>query len=249
MKRVVGLLFLVAGAVVAFGQEITVAAASDLQFAMPELVRHFEQQSGARVKVSYGSSGNFFAQIQNGAPFDVFFSADESYPQKLEAAGLTAPGTLQRYAKGKLALWVRNDSKLDLNQGPRVLLDSQVRKIAIANPSHAPYGRAAVAALQSEGLYERVKERLVLGENISQAAQFVDTGNADIGVIALSLAKAPSMSAKGRYAPIAESSYPAIQQACVVLKGSKQQQVARRLVEYVMSAEGQDVLRQFGLGK
>ena len=233
----------------ASAQEITVAAASDLQFAMPELVRGFEQQTKARVKVSYGSSGNFFSQIQNGAPFDVYFSADISYPQKLEAAGLTEPGTLRKYATGRLVIWVRNESRLDLSKGLRVLYDPSVKKIAIANPAHAPYGRAAVAALQSEKLYDNVASRLVFGENISQTAQFVETGNADAGLIALSLAIAPAMKAKGRYVEVPSSAYPAVEQACVVLKSSRRKDLARQLLEYVTGIEGKKILARFGFGE
>ena len=233
----------------ASAQEITVAAASDLQFAMPELVRGFEQQTKARVKISYGSSGNFFSQIQNGAPFDVYFSADISYPQKLEAAGLTEPGTLRKYATGRLVIWVRNESRLDLSKGLRVLYDPSVKKIAIANPAHAPYGRAAVAALQSEKLYDNVASRLVFGENISQTAQFVETGNADAGLIALSLAIAPAMKAKGRYVEVPSSAYPAVEQACVVLKSSRRKDLARQLLEYVTGIEGKKILARFGFGE
>jgi len=233
----------------ASAQEITVAAASDLQFAMPELVRSFELQTKARVKVSYGSSGNFFSQIQNGAPFDVYFSADISYPQKLEAAGLTEPGTLRKYATGRLVIWVRNESRLDLSKGLRVLYDPSVKKIAIANPAHAPYGRAAVAALQSEKLYDNVASRLVFGENISQTAQFVETGNADAGLIALSLAIAPAMKAKGRYVEVPSSAYPAVEQACVVLKSSRRKDLARQLLEYVTGIEGKKILARFGFGE
>jgi molybdate transport system substrate-binding protein len=227
-------------------QEITIAAASDLQFAMPELVRSFEQQTKARVKVSYGSSGNFFSQIQNGAPFDVYFSADIVYPQKLEAAGLTEPGTLHKYATGQLVIWVRNESRLELSKGLHVLSDPNIKKIAIANPTHAPYGRAAVAALKTEKLYEQVASRLVFGENILQTAQFVETGNADVGLIALSLAIAPAMKAKGRYVEVTSSAYPAIEQACVVVRNSRQKILARKFVDFVTGTEGKEVLNRFG---
>src|ERR1022692_1711657 len=136
-------------------QEITVAAASDLQFALQDVANRFQKDTGKSVKLIFGSSGNFFTQIQNGAPFDVFFSADIDYPRKLEAAGLAEPGTLYPYATGKIVLWVRNESKLDLGQGLRVLLDPDIGKIALANPEHAPYGRAAVAAIKHEKIYEK----------------------------------------------------------------------------------------------
>lgn len=128
-------------------QDITVAAAADLQFAMADIANRFQKESGKTVKVIYGSSGNFTQQIQNGAPFDVFFSANLDYPKQLETAGLTEPGTYYEYATGKIVLWVLNDSKLDLSSGMKALLNPSIRKIAVANPQHAPYGKAAVADL------------------------------------------------------------------------------------------------------
>ena len=163
----------------AFAQEITVAAAADLQFAMQDIAARFEKDTGKKVKVVYGSSGNFYQQIQNGAPFDVFFSANLDYAKKLEAAGLAEPGTLYQYATGKIVLWVPSASKADLADGLKALAGPGVRKVSIANPEHAPYGHAAVAALQKENLYEQVKSKLVMGENISQAASFVLSGSAD----------------------------------------------------------------------
>ena len=179
-------------------QEITVAAAADLQFAMEDVAARFQKETGKTVKLIYGSSGNFFEQIQNGAPFDMFFSANLDYPKKLEAAGLTEPGSYYQYAKGKIVIWVRNESKLDLSSGMKVLLDPSVKKIAVANPQHAPYGQAAVAAMQNEKIYEQVKDKFVLGENISQTASFVVSGSADAGIVALSLALSPNMKDKGR---------------------------------------------------
>src|SRR5205823_11557279 len=167
-------------------QEIAVAAAADLRPAMEEIVTKFEQsQPGTAVKVTYGSSGNFFQQIQNGAPFDLFFSANEDYPKRLESAGLIVPGSYHQYARGKIVLLVSSGSKLDINQGLKGLLDANVRKIAIADPSHAPYGQAAVAALKTEGIYGQVSAKLVTGENISQAASFVLSGGADVGIASL----------------------------------------------------------------
>src|SRR6266436_6268417 len=164
--------------------DIRVAAAADLQFAMQDVAAQFERQTGTKVDVTYGSSGNFFSQMQNGAPFDLFFSADIDYPRKLEAAGLAETGTLYEYAVGRIVIWMPPDSNVDVaKQGWNALLDAQVKKIAIANPEHAPYGRAAVAALREAGIYESVKAKLVYGENISQAAQFVQSGNAQAGII------------------------------------------------------------------
>lgn len=227
-------------------QEITVAAASDLQFAFHDVGERFEKETGKHVKLIFGSSGNFFAQLQNGAPFDVFFSADIEYPKRLEAAGLTVPGTLYPYATGKIVLWVPTQSKLDLNRGLQVLLDPAIHKIAIANPEHAPYGRAAVAALRHENLYDQVSARFVLGENISQTATFVVSGNADIGIVALSLAVAPSMKDKGRYVEVPVANYPAIEQAAVVLKSSAHQDIARQFMEYLKTPAIQELLRGYG---
>src|SRR6202171_11784 len=176
------------------GKEIRIAAAADLKFAMGELSETFEKQSRTKVNVTYGSSGNFFSQMQNGAPFDLFFSADIEYPKKLEAAGLAEPGTLYEYAVGRIVIWTPAAAHVDVTkQGWKTLLDASVKKIAIANPEHAPYGRAAVAALQKAGIYESVKDRLVYGANISQAAQFVQSGNAHAGLVAMSLAVSPAM--------------------------------------------------------
>ena len=166
-------------------QAITVAAAADLQFAMQDVAARFQKETGTTVKLIYGSSGNFFQQIQNGAPFDMFFSANLDYPKKLESAGLTVSGSYYQYARGKIVIWVPNESKLDLSSGLQGLMNSSVKKIAVANPQHAPYGQAAVAAMQKENIYDKVKDKLVLGENISQTASFVVSGSADVGIVAL----------------------------------------------------------------
>jgi molybdate transport system substrate-binding protein len=226
--------------------ELTVAAAADLTFVFKEVVARFEKQTGNSVKLSYGSSGNFFSQIQNGAPFDLFFSADVEYPKKLEAAGLIEPGTLYEYATGKIVLWVPSGSKLDLSQGMKVLLDSSIHKIAVANPEHAPYGRAAVAAMKHEGIYDQVKEKLVLGENISQTAQFVQSGNAEIGILALSLALAPAMKTEGKYVEIPATDYPPIIQAAVVLKTSHNKEAAKQFLEFLREPEIMALMERYG---
>ncbi len=231
-----------------FAQEITVAAAADLQFAMQDIAAHFQKETGKTVKITYGSSGNFFAQIQNGAPFDMFFSANLDYPKKLEAAGLTEPGSYYSYATGKIVLWTPNGSKVKVESGLASLLDPSSMKIAIANPQHAPYGQAAVAALKNEGLYDRISGKLVLGENISQTATFVMSGAADVGILALSLALSPNMKDKGRYFEIPASDYPAIEQACVILESSKEKAVAQQFLAYLKSAAGAKLLRQYGFG-
>jgi len=226
--------------------ELKVAAASDLTFAFKDVGARFEKQTGNSLKLTYGSSGNFFSQIQNGAPFDLFFSADVSYPQKLEAAGLTEPGTIYEYATGKLVMWVPNASKLDLSRGLSVLLDPSIRKIAVANPLHAPYGVAAVAALRHAGIYDQVKGKLVLGENISQTAQFVQSGNADVGLLALSLAVAPAMKSSGRYVEVPASDYPPLLQAGVILKSSGNKELANQFMKFLKEPGTVALMEQYG---
>jgi molybdate transport system substrate-binding protein len=227
-------------------QQISVAAAADLQFAMQDITARFQKETGKGVQVTYGSSGNFFQQFQNGAPFDLFFSANLDYPKKLEAAGLTEPGSFYQYARGKIVIWVPNDSRLDLSSGIQVLLNPSIQKIAVANPQHAPYGQAAVAAMQKGNVYDKVKDKLVLGENISQTASFVVSGSADVGVVALSLALSPSMKDKGRYAEIPADEYPPIEQACVILSSSKNKEAAGQFLSFIKTATIGDLLKSYG---
>jgi molybdate transport system substrate-binding protein len=228
------------------GQELTVAAAADLQSAMQQVAAHFERETGKSVKVIYGSSGNFFQQIQTGAPFDMFFSANLDYPKKLESAGLIEAGSYYQYARGRIVVWVPKDSKINLNVGLKALLEPGVQKIAIANPQHAPYGQAAVSAMQKEGMYDRVKDKLVFGENVSQTASFVVSGSADVGIVALSLALSPNMKDLGRYVEIPANEYPPIDQACVILRSSKKKEIAQEFLAYIKSAAVADVLASFG---
>ncbi len=250
MRRLGGLLVLAVLLLTQLGaaQQITVAAAADLQFAMQDIATRFEKESGKAVKVVYGSSGNFFQQIQNGGPFDLFFSANLDYAKKLETAGLTEPGSLYQYATGKIVLWVPTESKIDVNRGLSALLGPAVRKIAIANPQHAPYGQAAVAAMKKENVYDHVANKLVMGENISQAASFAASGSADVGIIALSLAGSPNMKEKGRYAEVPTADYPPIEQGCVILKSSTQKDVARAFLEFVKTPAVAEILRSYGFG-
>ena len=240
------LLSLAFASVASLAQEITVAAAADLQFVMQETTARFQKETGKSVKVINGSSGNFFQQIQNGAPFDMFFSANVDFPKKLEAAGLTEPGSLYQYATGRIVLWVANDSKLEVSSGLKALLESTVKKVAIANPQHAPYGQAAVAALKAENLYDQVSGKFILGENISQAASFVVSGAADAGIVALSLAVSPNMKGKGRYFEIPANDYPPIEQACVILKLSAQKPTAKAFLDFIKTAAITDLFRSYG---
>jgi len=227
-------------------QEITVAAAADLQFAFQDVSARFQKDTGHAVKMVFGSSGNFFAQIQNGAPFDIYFSADIDYPKRLEAVGLAEPGTLYEYATGKIVLWAPANSKIDVSKGLKTLLDPAATKIAIANPEHAPYGRAAVAAMKTEKIYDQVSSKFVLGENISQTASLIVSGGADLGIVALSLAVAPSMKTQGTYFEIPADEYPAIDQAAIILKSSQNKEIARQFVAYMKTADIQRVMRSYG---
>jgi molybdate transport system substrate-binding protein len=230
----------------ASAQGLTVAAASDLQSALPAIVSQFEKETGQHVRLTFGSSGNFVTQIENGAPFDVFLSADIDYPRRLERSGLAERATLYQYATGRLVLWTRTDSGIDVRRGFAILVDARVRRIAIANPEHAPYGRAAVAALRHEGLYERVQQKFVMGENISQAAQFAQSGSAAVGIVALSLALSPNLKSSGTYFDIPESWHPPIEQAAVVLASSRQKALARQFVDYLKKPDIVRMLQSFG---
>jgi molybdate transport system substrate-binding protein len=225
---------------------VTVAAASDLTYAMNEISANFQKETGCVIRLSLGSSGNFLTQIENGAPFDVFFSADIAYPKKLESEGLAAPGSTYLYAVGKIVLWTRDDPHLDVSKDFALLRDPAVKKIAIANPEHAPYGRAAEEALRKTGLYEAVKDRLVLGENISQAAQFVESGNAQVGIIALSLAVSPEMKDKGQYWIIPEKLHAPIEQGAVVVRSAANPQGARQFLDYIKRPATVALLERYG---
>src|SRR5579863_3917792 len=228
-------------------KEITVAAAADLSVALKEIAANCEKQSGVQVKLSFAASGALTQQIQNGAPFDVFFSADMDYPRQLVAAGDADATSLYRYAVGTLVLWSPSASPLDPeHEGIKILFDASVKKIAIANPQHAPYGRAAVAALKHFGLYEQVKDRLVLGENVSQAAQFVESGNAQVGFIALAHAVPLAMRGEGRFWKVPAEAYPALDQGLVIVSRSQRKREAAAFVDYIKTKAAADVLRRYG---
>jgi molybdate transport system substrate-binding protein len=249
MRRVWIILMLVAVSVsVASAQQITVAAAADLNYALTELAHRHEKTTGNKVTLSFGASGNLYSQIAYGAPFDLFFSADEEYPKKLVAAGLADSTSLRIYAVGHLVLWVPRNSALDPSKlKMELLVQPAVTRIAIANPQHAPYGRAAMAAIEHYGLKDKVASKLVFGENVSQAAQFVQSGNAQAGLIALSLALSPAMQSAGNYWEVPSDAYPEFRQAAVVISASKQKKAAIAFLDFVLSPEGAAVFKQFGL--
>jgi molybdate transport system substrate-binding protein len=222
-------------------QKLSVAAASDLNFALQDIATRFRtSHPNVQLDVAYGSSGNFFAQIGNRAPFDIFLSADVDYPRKLAAPGIGAGNTVFTYAVGHLVVWVPAASPLD---PATALRDPSLKHLAIANPQHAPYGRAAQAALQSLGLYQSLQPKLVLGENISQTLQFVESGAADAGIVAQSLALAPPVRARGRYWEIPADQYPRMEQGGIILKDSV---AARDFRDFLLSGGGRSILKQYG---
>lgn len=225
--------------------ELVVAAAADLGSALAQIGGAYEKKTGVKVRLSFGSSGALTQQIENGAPFDIFLSADMDYPRQLIAAGEADPDSLYQYATGKLVLWVPADSPLDVeHRGMNVLLDRSVKKIAIANPQLAPYGRAAVAALKHAGMYDRLSDRLVVGENVSQAAQFVESGNAQAGLIPL--AHAMAVDGKGKYWEVPPEDYPRLAQGVVIVLHSQHKREAADFLGYVKTKEAADVFRKYG---
>jgi molybdate transport system substrate-binding protein len=227
---------------------LTLAAASDLQTVLPEITGRFERATGITTTLTFGSSGNFLAQIQNGAPFDLFLSADADYPRRLADGGYIDADTLYRYATGQLVLWTRNDSTFDVTQGLAILRDSRVRRIAIANPTVAPYGRAAVASIRSAGLFEEVEQKLVNAENVAQAAQLAQSGNADVAMIGHALALGPTLKRAGRFFEVPDRMHPPIVQAAGVVSASPNRDSARAFIDYLKGAEARRILRSYGFG-
>jgi len=230
------------------GRLVRVAAAADLRYAFDDLKLAFESSHpDIRVEVTYGSSGNFFAQLENRAPFDLFLSADVDYPHRLAAKGLALPDSEFQYAIGHLVVWVPRTSSLDVAKlGIQALLDPSVRKIAIANPRFAPYGRAAEASLKSLGIYDRVQDRLVHGDNVGQTAQFIQTGAADIGLISLAQALSPALREEGRFWEVPRDAYPRLEQGGIILSWVNDREAAESLRTFVTGADGKAILKRYG---
>jgi molybdate transport system substrate-binding protein len=229
-------------------KEIFVAAAADLKFAMEEIIQEFQKDHpDITVKVSYGSSGNFYSQLSNQAPFDLFFSADIGYPRKLSEQGLILTATEFLYALGRLAIWVPKSSPINVERlKMEAIRHESVHHIAIANPVHAPYGKAAEAALRSAGLWDAVQSKIVLGQNVSQALQFIQSGNAEVGIVAFSLAVAPGIKDQGRYWQIPLDAYPRLEQGGVILKWAKNPEAAQGFREFVTGSKGRSLLKRYG---
>ena len=226
------------------GERITVAAAADLKFAMDEIVADFRSaRPDDAVEVVYGSSGKFATQIRQGAPFDLYFSADIAYPRALEAEGL-ALGPTRPYAVGRIVLWsrTRDAGALRLQD----LADPALGRIAIANPRHAPYGKRAEEALRAAGVWDAVQPRLVQGENIAQTAQFVQTGNAAVGIIALSLALNPALAGQGGYHLIDAVLHAPLEQGFILTRKAEGKALATAFADYIGSAAARAVLVRYG---
>ena len=227
-------------------ETVQIAAAADLVYCLDALNTGFlKSEPAVDLKVSTGSSGNFFAQIQHGAPYDIFLSADLRYPRELIAAGLADPGSLSSYAIGRIVVWTGR-ADLDLSAGLALMATGAVKRFAIANPDHAPYGRAAKQALEHAGLWEAVAPKLVLGENIVQTAQFVETGNADAGVVALSLVLSPRLAGVGRYVEISAESHQPLEQGAVLTNRGARNDAARRYLAFLKSTEARAIFDRFG---
>lgn len=231
--------------------QVAVAAAGDLRGVLEELKTDFEaRHGGIQLQLSYGASGSLTAQIRQGAPFDVFLSADTGFPDQLEKAGLVAPQGVFPYAVGSLTLWVRKDLGLDpAREGLKILLNPAVRKISIANPQVAPYGRAAEAALRSTALYDQAQPRLVFADNIAQAAQFCQTGAAEAGLISLAQARNPALAQGGIAWKVPANFYPAIRQAGAILKRTQVPEQAQAFCAYLLGPEGRAILARHGFGR
>lgn len=253
LKKIFGVLVGLMGLPLLLAQTpLRVAAAADLEPVLPPILAQFERTMGIHVEATYQASAALTTQIQNGAPFDLFLSADMGYPKRLidagvaDAAGSADSSTPIRYAKGTLVLWARKDSQLP-PPSIELLNYPGLRRLAIANPDRAPYGRAAVAALTSLQRYDALKLRLVTAENISQAAQFVDSGNADAGLISLTSAMTPRLAASGRYFVIPINLYPPIEQGAVIVSRTTQREKAHKLLDYLLSHAVQSQLAKSGL--
>lgn len=242
--RPLTLVFALSGAATAQAETITIAAAADLRFAMDEIVAAFQaRRPDDRIEVVYGSSGKFQTQIQQGAPYDLYFSADIEYPRRLAEAGFAA-AEVRPYAVGRIVLWspTLDTTRMTLES----LADPAITRVAIANPQHAPYGKRAEEALRAAGVWEKVEPKLVYGENISQAAQFVETGNAQVGIIALSLALSPTLAKQGGYWLIPDALHKPLEQGFILTKRAEGSPLARSFAEFMGEPGARAVMTRYG---
>lgn len=243
MNRIVFPLALMLAINLVSAQKVVVAAAADLRYAMDEVVVAYKKLNPkSDIKVTYGSSGNAYQQIISGAPYDIYFSADIKYTQRLTEQGLTATKP-KLYAIGFIVLW---SHEIDVSKGMSSLNNPKLKKLAIANPDHAPYGKRAQECLQHYKLYDKLKEKIILGENIAQTAQFAQTGNAEIGILALSLVLSPAMKNQGKYFLIDSKSYSPLEQAYVIIKKPTINAETFKFARFVASPEARGILKSYG---
>ncbi|MBF0479187.1 MAG: molybdate ABC transporter substrate-binding protein [Candidatus Omnitrophica bacterium] len=239
------LLFMLYSSVCAFAGDLTVAVAANVQYAFDELKAEFQKETGINVKPVIGSSGKFTTQIENGAPFDVFLSADLKYPQALKKAGLTINDP-KIYAYGSLVLWTLDH--IDLSKGMDVLLAPEVKKIAVASPEAAPYGRQAINVLQHYNLYTKVQDKLVYGESIAQANQFITSKAAEIGFTAKSVVLAPTMKDQGKWIDVPQEAYELIAQGVVILKYTEKGSLAsaQKFFDFLFTEKAGEIFKKYG---
>jgi len=244
MKRIIISLAILLAVITVSAQKVNVAAAANLRYVLEEIkTAYIKQHPKAKVNLTFGASGMLVQQIQNGASFDFFMAADNEFPVKLKDKGLTT-GPMSTYAFGKLAIY---STSLDVNKlGLEALKSSTIKKLAIANPETAPYGERAIELLKSQKLYDGLKSKIVLGENIAQTAQFAFTGNAEVGFIALSLALAPDMAGQGSYYIVPQSLYKPIEQACILIKTPVLNTEAAKFKKFVLSPETKAIWEKWG---
>jgi molybdate transport system substrate-binding protein len=225
---------------------LKIAAAADMKPVLPTLIHQFEQQTHKKVEASYASSATLATQIINGGPFGLFLAADLSFPQKVIAAGLGDSAEPVPYARGTLVLWARNNSPiqpLSMNS----LRNPSLKTVAVANPEHAPYGRAAKAAIEKLGLTATLQSKLVVAENIAQTAQYADSGNAEVGFLSLTSALTPRLISDGKYVAVPENSYPPLLQGAVVIKNTPGAGEAHQFLDFLLSAPIRKQLAERGL--
>ncbi len=229
-------------------ESVSIAAAADLTYCLDDINAAFKKtHPAADLKVSSGSSGNFTAQIKTGAPFEVFLSADVSFPKELVKAGLADESTLFTYAFGKIVLWTLHPETVDVTQGLAVLSKPEVvKKLAVANPEHAPYGRAAKQALQHDRMWDALQPRIVLGDNIAQTAQFVSSGNADAGIVALSLVTSPKLANVGKWQEIPTEDYAPLEQGAVLTKTGTANPTAKAYMDFLRTPEARAIFDHYG---
>ena len=244
MKKIIlsiSLLLIVASA--SFAQKVNVAAAANLRYVLEEIKNEYQKEyPNSKINLTFGSSGNLVQQILNGASFDFFMAADNNFPLKLKEKGVTY-GEMKTYAFGKLAIY---STTLDVSKGITILSDPNIKKISIAKPETAPYGDRSVELLKSQNPFDGLKSKIVFADNISQAAQFAFTGNAEIGFVALSLALSPDMIGKGKYHIVDQSLYTPVEQACILIKQTAANTEAKKFMKYVLSPATKEIWDKYG---